>query len=104
MNDDIYDYKKVIELTCTMTIDKFAQIGRELAVTHPSIFLLLAHKDDLHDKVLDVYKGLRDGDGCVLKPPAEHNENFVQAIRYYRNQTGQPLRVSKLTVEDIVGR
>ena len=102
MNDNTY--KRVIHLTCTLTNDKFAEIGRKLASEYPDIFLTMSNFDLHRQMVLDIYKGLRDSDGNVLNPPHERNKNLVQAIRYYRNQTGLSLRESKLAVEEIVGR
>ena len=102
MND--VTYKRVINITCTLTNDKFAEIGRKLAAEHPHIFIELSNLNEYRELVLDVYKGLRDSDGSILNPPIEHNENFVQAIRFYRNETKLSLRESKLAVEEIVGR
>jgi len=98
------DYQKVIALTCTMAIEDFADIGRQLAAQYPTIFLTLADPNNHEYMIRQIYRGERDSDGDLLNPPHFDCTHLVQAIRYYRNKTGKSLRESKTDVETIVGR
>ena len=103
MNLDIY--KACIKLTCKLTQDQFANIGRKLAEDHPAIFLALHNDESPHTLIIkEIYSGFRDHEGVWLNPRAINQHNKVAAMRYHRSITDTSLKQSKDYIEFIIDK